>query len=343
MVREYVGSEENRLVQHAVHALLDRSGLYNPLIFYGSTGTGKSFLALGLAERWRSQYPEDKVVVTCGPDFARSFANAVDTDNLVSFRKRARSAQLFVLDDIHLLKQKRAAQLELARAIDALIQNGGAVLLTDQTAPTADTGLVPALRSRLAQGLAVRLTPPGASARRYLLERLAAQYEIQFDDAAIELLSNHSLEADPQSSTVLRLRHAVIQLAHGGQGRAGCIDVEQVRHFLREQETQRQPTLRAIAAAVSKHFAVTGPELRGPSRRRNVVRARGVAMLLAWTYTGKSLEAVGQYFGNRDHTTVLHACRKTDQLRQSEPAIAQAWEDLLAQLHFTSEGRSRTD
>ena len=133
ILREYVGSEENRLVQFAAESLLDRNLQYNPLVFYGPTGTGKSFLALGLAERWRQQYPQDTVIVTCGPDFARSYANAVDTDNLSTFRKKSRSADLFVLDDVHLMQHKRAAQSELARAIDAVLQAGSAVLISDNT------------------------------------------------------------------------------------------------------------------------------------------------------------------------------------------------------------------
>ncbi len=108
-----------------------------------------------------------------------------------------------------------------------------------------------------------------------------------------------------------------------------------VKRFLSDDATTRRPTLRLINEKVCKYFSISSPELRGPSRRRNVVRARGVAMYLAWNLTGKSLGQVGAYYGKRDHTTVLHACRKTESLRQNDPAIAQAIDHVNQQLNVT--------
>ena len=168
-LREYVGSDENQLVRHAAESLLLRQTSYNPYVFYGATGTGKTFLALGLAARWREQYPDDRVIVTCGSDFARSYANAVDTDSLSTLREKCRCANLFVLDDVHLLQPKRAAQDELARLIDLLLESDAVILLTGSISPTADVRLQPRLRSRLSSGLTVAFTVPGTSARKLLL------------------------------------------------------------------------------------------------------------------------------------------------------------------------------
>ena len=335
MLREYIGSDENRLVQFAVQSLLERSPKYNPLVLHGPTGTGKSFLALGLAERWRETYPKHRVVVTCGADFARSYANAVDTDNLATFRKKSRSANLFVLDDVHLMQTKRAAQGELSRLIDALLDAGTVVLITGSKPPSGDDGLQPGLRSRLAGGLPVPLTAPGAPARRLLVRRLAEIHEVNLSHAAIELLAGGSSQDELQQWTVPRLNHAVMQLAHATELEKSVVGAEQVRCFLEDQASEQQPTLRLITAKVGKYFSLTGRELRGPSRRRNVVRARGVAMLLARNLTGQSLESVGRYFGNRDHTTALHACRKTEALQHTDPAISRAMEELICQLKVT--------
>ncbi len=335
VLREYIGSEENRLVQLAADSLLDRHPQYNPLVLYGPTGTGKSFLALGLAERWRIKYPQDAVIVTCGPDFARSYANAVDTDNLTAFRKKARSADLFVLDDVQQMRQKQAAQGELARAIDDLLQRGSAILMTDNTPPSVDKSLLGALRSRLLSGLVVPLAAPGPPARKLLLHRLAAMHEVSFSDDAIELLAGTSLDDSSRQLTVPRLNHAVIQLGHGDNADKQKVNVHHVRQFLNDRAEQQQPTLRIITTLVAKHFSFTARELRGSSRRRNVVRARGVAMLLAWNMTNNSLEAVGKYFGSRDHTTVLHACRKTETRQETDPAIARALEELRSQLKIS--------
>ena len=110
------------------------------------------------------------------------------------------------------------------------------------------------------------------------------------------------------------------------------IDIELVRRFLRDQARDQQPTLRTITNVVASYFSLTAELLRGPSRRSHVVRARGIAMLLAWKYTPNSLESVGRYFGNRDHTTVLHACRKTEALQETDPRVASAIEELYRQI-----------
>ncbi len=336
LLREYVGSEENQLVQHAVESFLQRHEEYNPYVFYGSTGTGKSFLALGLSARWRDEHPDDRVVVTSGADFARSYAHAVDTDSLPTFRRKCRAAQLFVLDDVHLMQPKRAAQEELARLIDALIEQDAMVLVTTNAAPAGDGRLQPRLRSRLSSGLSVALSVPGAPARELLLRRLADVHEVSLSDAAIQLLAGSCSEGTQEALTVPQLNHALMQLGHALSERTSLIDEERVRRFLLEQARERQPTFRLITAKVSKYFSLTSQELRGVSRRRQVVRARGVAMLLSWNLTSKSLEAVGQYFGDRDHTTVLHACRKTESLQQTDPEIKQALDELLGQLGVLS-------
>ncbi len=336
LLREYIGSDENLLVRHAAESLLQRRTRYNPYVFYGPTGTGKTFLALGLVARWREEYPDDRVIATCGPDFARSYGNAVDTDSLSALREKCRCADLFVLDDVHLLQPKRPAQDELARLLDLLLESDAVILLTSNMSPTADVRLQPRLCSRLCSGLPVAFTVPGTAARRLLLRRLADAHEVNLSEDAIELLAGSSPEKNSEPFTVPQLNHAVMQLGHAADGRTSLIDAERVRRFLLDQASQRQPTCRLIAAKVSKYFSLTSQELRSASRRRHVVRARGVAMLLSWNLTRKSLEAVGRYFGNRDHTTVLHACRKTELLQQTDPAISKAMEELLSQLSALS-------
>ena len=124
--------------------------------------------------------------------------------------------------------------------------------------------------------------------------------------------------------TVPQLNHAVMQLGFTDENEKRVVDVDQVQRFLSDQVMQQQPTFRVIATLVSKYFSLTHRDLRGPARNGKLVRARGVAMLLAWKLTDSSLDAVGQYFGNRDHTTVLHACRRTELLQETDPAIAKA-------------------
>lgn len=331
-LREYIGSDENRLVQFAVESLFAESSHYSPLVFVGPSGTGKTLLASGLAERWRQAHPNQVVVSTCGADFARSVAYAIDTDSLVAWRSKAAGTQLFVLDDLHPLQNKAAAQEEFAHLLDRLVGTGRAVLVTALQIPSPGEGWLPGLCSRLSAGLTVPLLAPGASARRVLLQRMAQLYAVPLSDAAIDMLASGPSGIETHRLTVPQLNHAVVQLGHTAGRDVAAIDPEHIRLFWQEQPDLRQPTLRAIAVKVAKHFALPLPELRGPSRRSKVVRARGLAMLMARNLTGASLEAIGRFFGDRDHTTVLHACRKTESSRVEDPALAEAWDAVWGQL-----------
>lgn len=331
-LREYIGSDENRLVQVAVESLFADANHYRPLVFYGPSGTGKTLLASGLAERWRRARPHDTVVLTCGADYARSLAYAIDTDSVTEWRTRSAAAQLFVLDDLQQLQNKLPAQEELSHLLDRLVDSGRAVLVTSLQVPNPGDGLLPGLCSRLAAGLTVPLLAPGASARRVLLQRMAHLYAVPLSDAALDLLVSGPSEVDSNRLTVPQLNHAVVQLAYAAGREAAAIDPEHIRLFWQEQPDLRQPTLRTIAVRVAKQFGLALSELRGPSRRSNVVRARGLAMLLARNLTDASLETIGKFFGDRDHTTVLHACRKTEASRVDDPALTQAWDAVLTQL-----------
>lgn len=330
-VREYIGSEENRLVQFAVQELFAAQRRYNPVVFCGPTGTGKTLLAEGLAERWRQERPGEPLIATCGADFARSYAYALDTDSLADFRDKLAAARFFVVDDLQQLRQKPAAQEELARLLDRLLDCGTAVLLATSQPPGTHDGLARRLRSRLSSGLTVPLLAPGAPARRVLLQQLAEKHAVCLSEEALDLLAAGT---EPERLTVPQLNHAILQLGHAArvEDADAARDTDWIRAFLEDQARARQPSFRVIAGKTARYFNVTMQQLRGPSRRSQVVRARGVAMLLARTLTGRSLELIGQYFGNRDHTTVLHACRKTESLRHTDLAIATAVDQLSQEL-----------
>ena len=165
-----------------------------------------------------------------------------------------------------------------------------------------------------------------------LLRCLVAFHQLDFSDAAITLLASSPTDDAAGPLTVPELNHAVLQLGHAAAPLGRAVDIQQVRSFLRKRTADQQPAIADIAAVVAKQFSLSMKELRGPSQRRHVVRARGVAMLLAWKLTNTSLHGVGRYFGKRDHTTVLHACRRTESLQETDPAIAEALEELRNQL-----------
>jgi chromosomal replication initiator protein len=330
-LREYIGGDENRLVQFVVESILSGSCDYNPILLCGRCGTGKTLLAAGIAHCWRRKYPNRLCTHVTGTEFHRGYRNAVDTDSLAEFRQRLGAARLFVMDNLDELQGKESAQQEFLILLDELLDHRSMVLLTSRQESELSSLFSPMLVSRLAAGLRVALLPPGDAARRILLSRLAAHHQISLPDSVLELLVENMTQRDG-SSTVPELNHVLLQLSHIAAVQNQEIDREFVVHFLSHQLKRETLSLRKIAERTARKFSVPPDQLRSSSRRRNVVRARGVAMLLCRTLTDNSLKSIGRYFGKRDHTTVLHACRKTEAMKESDPEISAAIDELMGKL-----------
>lgn len=325
-LREYVGDEENVLASFAAEALLEGRERCNPLVFVGPTGVGKSHLAWGLVERWKEAHPGQKAIVTTGADFARAYADEVETDTLADLRERYLTADLLLIDDVQELSGKRAAQQELQHLLDLLLADGRRVLITARQSPGEIPQFSEALASRLSAGLCVPLAAPGSLARRAILQRLATLHEVPLSESAVSHL------AENMSGTVPMLSHAVAELEQAARNGRHEIDGEDVQGFLAEQSQTQRPSLRSIVGVVARYFRLKSADLKGPSRRTGVVQARSLAMYLARRLTDESLEQVGQHFGGRDHTTVLHACRKTQELVETDNDTRHMVEELTEQL-----------
>ncbi len=314
---------ENRLVEVAVRVVLtDQAAGYNPLVFYGPSGTGKSHLARGLAAEWKALPGQRKAVYTTAVDFARKLAEAIETQATEDFRAWYQRAGLLVVEDLGQLAGKHAAQEELVHAIDALIPLGCRVVVTASTSPGQIPGIAPMLKSRLLGGLTVPLCSPGPEARRAVLYEVAALRGIKLCRNVAGIL------ADGLCVTVPELRGALVQLEASAEITGGKIDAEAARAYLAERNGLQEPSLRDIAVNTARHFSLALSELRSSTRCRPVVTARGVAMYLSRLLTQHSLGRIGDYFGGRDHSTVMHGCRKTERLIKSDPTIRQAVEQL---------------
>lgn len=323
----FVVGPENRLVPVAVQSVLDpAAACYRPLVFYGPCGCGKSHLALGIAAAWKSQFPREPIVATTAVDFARELAEAIETKTVDEFGGRYRRASMLVLEDLERLADKEAAQQEFLHILDSLMHVEARIVLTARQAPGLLPDLLPALQSRLVAGLAVPLAVPGPETRLVLLRCLAAERSLELSEAVLEVL------AEELTGPVPELSAALMQLELDLQAQSAPVNVGSVRRLLANRRGSRQPSLRDIALQTARHFSLRLADIRSSARRRAVVTARDVAMYLARTMTTSSLDDIGRYFGGRDHTTVAHGCRKTEELLQAEPAIRRAVEELQSRL-----------
>ncbi|HVU88327.1 MAG TPA: DnaA/Hda family protein [Pirellulales bacterium] len=321
----FLAGPENALLVTAVGDLFTApADSYNPLILHGPTGVGKSHLAHGIAERFAQVHPSSSVVCETGADFARTYAEAVESRSVPAWREERRFAALYVLDNLDELSDRSAAQIELLHTIDALLQGGNRLLVTARQLPGRIPHLHPGAVSRLSAGLSVALPLPGLAARGIALATMARERQLSIADDALRLL------AERVEGTMPELAGSLVELATSvGKAR---IDREAVQTLLRKRAPARQATIRDIATRTARHYALPLGDLRGPSRRQNVALARSVAMFLARQMTDNTLGAVGKYFGGRDHTTVLHGCRKMEELIARDAEVRQTVSELQSAL-----------
>ncbi len=328
---DFFAGPENCLVEPAVLGVLGRlTTPFNPLVLYGPSGTGKSHLVRGIVAAWKTSFPQSRVIYTNGVDFAREMADAFEAQSVEDFRAKYRGAALAIFEDLSELAAKPAAQEELIYTLDAILQHGGQVLATAASAPQEIGGFAPALQSRLAAGLCLPLAPPGPDTRRAILERWSALREFQLADSILKLL------AEGLAGTVPELLGAMLQLEVPARQAGRSVDARHVREFLSRRDSALRPKLRDIAVSTAQHFSLRLRDLRGSSRRRPIVAARDVAIYLCRQLTRESLSRIGDYFGGRDHTTVLHACRKTEEQIEADPAIQQAIDQLQRKFSRTA-------
>ena len=339
---EFIAGPENRLAGQAVRAVLERQVLdaaesdCSPLVLYGPAGSGKSHLARGLAAWWQQNHGgpshttsnQTARVVLClsGAEFAQQYAAAVEAGKVDAWRGRCRRLALLVLEDIGQLAGKSAAQRELWHTLDALAQRGALVVVTARSLPSQSPNLLSALRSRLSAGLSVPLSLPGVAARRAIVERLAAARGLNLPKRAAQAL------ADGLTLSAPALLGALMELEMLAQQEGSHLSADRVRRYVASYGRGEPLTMRAIAGLTAKYFRLKVSDLKSASRRQSLVTTRGVAMHLARQHTDLSLQQIGDYFGGRDHTTVLNSLRRTEDLIQRDPAIRQAATDLKRML-----------
>jgi chromosomal replication initiator protein len=315
----FLAGPENRLAVVAVESLLDDTASdYAPIVLVGPSGTGKTHLARGICDAWRDRFPQRRAVYVTAADFAHELDDSIKAQAIDDFHRRYRQASLVVFEDVQHLASKRMDQDELLYTLDAVLCSGGRFVATASTTPEQIRTLSPALKSRLVSGLVVPLAPPGPQVRLTLIRELAVLGGLELSGRVARLLAKRL------ATTVPELLGALVQLERQAERRGRAIALDDAARFLAGRSRAQAPPFKDIAAATARHFRLRASDLRSRSQRSTVVRARAVAMYLARSLTRQSLGQIGDYFGHRDHTTVLHGCRKVEQLIKTDPDVREA-------------------
>jgi chromosomal replication initiator protein len=328
----FVFGHENAVLQSVLQSVLEQRFADSPLVLYGGLGTGKTALSHALLIQWRLKHPGLKSLHTNGIDFAREHARAVHTHSLPSFRKKYFLFDLLVIDDAQVLKTRASAQQTLSLIIDTFREQGRMLVVCTNELPLESSGLDARLASRLMGGLQVQIAAPGETTREELVRLLSDQYGVVLDSATQKSLVNEVGPAGPKLKTVPEMRSAVLRLRARADLEARDVCRSDVERFFADDSNKTSLSLRDIATAVSRHLNIRLLDMKSSSRRRYVVRARSIAIYLCRLHSDKSYNAIGQYFGDRDHSTIMHAFKKTKSSLASDSSIRLVVEEVSTKL-----------
>lgn len=334
----FVGDEPNVLLKYLVHdsqnGNLSAMDSQWPVVLYGSSGTGKTSLALTIISNFADRLqmadqsnfvvpfaPQSTATINGKPvfmtalDFDRRFRSALETDSVLDFRTRLIQSGGLVIDDIHRLVDKPATQNEFVLILDEMCDKNRPIVITMETSPQLCGGLSAQLVSRLSSGLGLPVNPPGPSARLEIIRDLAKINQIHLTDGAASLL------VDRLSVTVPKLNHVFAQIKTSlhvnKEDPAQPINAAKLTLIFKKSVGDLESFSQLIIKKVATEFNLKAAELKSKSRKQSIVKARGVAIYLNRTLLGTSFLKIGTYFGNRDHSTIMHANRKIEKLISS--------------------------
>jgi chromosomal replication initiator protein len=309
-------------------------GHFNPVMFHGPYGFGKTHLLNALAWEAMRNEPAKRVVYLTAERFTSTFVKAIQDKQTAAFKEELRNADLLLIDDVHFVAGKPSTQEELFHTLIALVEDGRRVVMTADRSPTELSDMEPRLRSHLQAGLVCGIEPADRTLRLGILERKLATLAQQgrFHPAArTEVLQ---FLADRFTDSVRELEGALNTLVARVGGDLARLTLDEAQAILRPHLacTERRVTVDQIQKTVSEHYGLKQADLISERRARIVARPRQVAMWLAKQITTRSLPDIGRRFGGRDHTTVLHAVRRIEALKAEDPAIARDVDILLRKL-----------
>lgn len=322
----YVGDAENKILRYLA---ADQPFISSdwPLVFFGASGTGKTALALSVIDQLMEAECRTLPIndgsssrspaILSAPDFVRRFNSAIDTNSVSDFRARIVGAPALFIDNVHLLADKQGAQNELVYLLDEMAETDVPVVVTYLNTPLSNSDLSAHLLSRLSRGLSLELRIPGPDARAEIIRELAAVHRVEILDEAIPWLVEHF------NVTVPKLNHFFIQV------NAEILSAKDDRRLdleffqsLFENVSNRSERTKSIIRQVAAEFRIKTSDLKSNSRKQSVVLARGIAIFLCRSLLNISFTCIGNSFGNRDHSTVMHAYNKILKLLETRPESA---------------------
>jgi chromosomal replication initiator protein len=322
----FVEGKSNQLARAASMQVAENpGGAYNPLFLYGGVGLGKTHLMHAVGNEIVRRNPNAKVAYLRSERFVADMVKALQLNAINEFKRYYRSVDALLIDDIQFFARKERSQEEFFHTFNALLEGGQQVIVTSDRFPKEIVDLEERLKSRFGWGLTVMVEPPELETRVAILMKKAEQVNVKLSSEAAFFIAQKIRSNVRELEGALRL---VIANAHfTGSEITPPFIRESLKDLLALHE--KQVSIDNIQRTVAEYYKIKVADLHSKRRTRNVTRPRQVAMSLSKELTNHSLPEIGGAFGGRDHTTVLHACKKIIELQESDPSIREDYQNFM--------------
>tara|TARA_R110002049_G_scaffold252264_1_gene427077 strand:- start:208874 stop:210211 length:1338 start_codon:yes stop_codon:yes gene_type:complete len=322
----FVEGKSNELAKAASLQVANHSGkAYNPLLLYGGVGLGKTHLMHAIGNQILALNPQAKVVYLHSERFVQDMVKALQHNAIDEFKRHYRSVNALLIDDIQFFAGKERSQEEFFHTFNALLEGQQQIIMTCDRYPKELDGLEERLKSRFGWGLSQAIEPPELETRVAIIQSKAEAVNIDLPHDVAFFIAKRI------RSNIRELEGALRRVLANSQFTGEIITLEFAKEALHDLITLQEKlvTIENIQKTVAEYFKIRISDLNSARRTRSITRPRQIAMALAKEVTSHSLPEIGEAFGGRDHTTVLHACRKTKELRQSDFKINDDYVNLL--------------
>lgn len=322
----FVEGKSNQLGKAAATQVAMNPGqAYNPLLLYGGTGLGKTHLMHAAGNLMRASRSGFRVLYLRSEEFVSTMVRALQQKNMDDFKRRFRSVDALLIDDIQFFAGKNTTQEEFFHTFNALFESKQQIIMTCDRFPKEVDNIEPRLKSRLGWGLSVAIEPPDFETRAAIVLAKAQLKGVELPEQVAVLMAKR------MRSNVRDLEGALNTLVARANFEGKPISLDFAQETLRDLLTvhAQAVTIPNIQKTVADYYQLRLADLLSKKRSRSIARPRQMAMRLAKELTEHSLPEIGDAFGGRDHTTVLHACRTINELRESDGKLRQDWDKLL--------------
>ncbi|WP_407926455.1 chromosomal replication initiator protein DnaA [Entomomonas asaccharolytica] len=325
----FVEGKSNQMARAAAWQVADnmKHG-YNPLFLYGGVGLGKTHLMHAVGNYMLTKKPDAKIVYLHSERFVADMVKALQMNAINDFKKFYRSVDALLIDDIQFFANKERSQEEFFHTFNALLEGGQQIILTSDRYPKEIDGLEERLKSRFGWGLTVAIEPPELETRVAILMKKAEQAKIELNQHDAFFIAQRI------RSNVRELEGSLKRVMAHAQFTGRPITIELIKEALKDLLALQDKLISIdnIQRTVAEYYKIKVSDLLSKRRSRSVARPRQVAMALAKELTNHSLPEIGNAFGGKDHTTVLHACRKIEELKKLDVDILEDYKNLLRTL-----------